>query len=63
MKGKLGEELEKWGLEVNYNETQHMVIGNTAADLEIENVSMKIIKRIQILGGNFDRYRILMKQT
>lgn len=55
---KLVEELEKWGLEINIEKTQYMVIGAQGRDLQTDKGIVKHTKEYKYLGTTFtDRGR------
>ena len=50
MLNKLFEEYEKWGLHINTNKTEYMVIGGKGADLIIKGNLVKNVERYKYLG-------------
>lgn len=50
MLNKLVEEYNEWGLEVNTDKTQYMVIGGEGQDLDLESGKVKYVKQYEYLG-------------
>lgn len=50
MLNKLIEEYNKWGLEVNTEKTQYMVIGGKGEDIELESGTIKNVAEYEYLG-------------
>lgn len=52
MMKKLSEEFGKWVLQINYDKSKYMFIGNTPEDLEINNnISIKQTNKYKYLGA------------
>ncbi|GJQ76082.1 hypothetical protein Trydic_g1834 [Trypoxylus dichotomus] len=50
MLNKLVEEYQKWGLEVNKDKTQYMVVGGEEQDIQLPNGRIKFISYCKYLG-------------
>ena len=50
MLGKLKEEYVKWGLEINFQKTEYLALGETGNDLSLDNNSIRNTNQLKYLG-------------